>query len=485
MALGDRLRALTRSRLALRIYLVGLAQMAVVAAGFAAYMELNRPMDRRRAEAMEQGVAEEVGRVLGDPRQVQATLDRAKDELTTTITVTGPEGELIATTTPADAPPCGPRPRPRAGTGPGRPPAGESMEPRGPPFHRPGPGPMCRVQALVFPDGALGRIEFRPTKPPPPPSPFGPPVIAFVLVVVGVSSWLLARSLVRPLDKLRSAARALGAGDMSARTNVDRSDELGEVARGFDEMAGQVTELLKAEKELVANVSHELRTPLARIRVALDLAAEGDAEVAREALADIAGDLEELERLVSDVLTAARLDLASASPRGIPPLRREPVDARELLGTAAAKFRAAHPDRPLHEEVEDALPSLKGDPVLLRRVVDNLLENAHKYTEDPDAPIDLTAGVQTGEGDGSRALVIEVIDRGIGIAPADLSGVFRPFFRVDGSRTRQTGGLGLGLALAKRIVEAHAGSIELVSEPGEGTLARVRIPIGDAPPRES
>src|SRR6185503_18950847 len=102
-----------------------------------------------------------------------------------------------------------------------------------------------------------------------------------------------------------STARAFGAGKLDARTGVARSDEIGEVARAFDDMAARVSDLVRAEKELLANVSHELRTPLARVRVALDLAAEGDAEVARASLADIAGDLDELERLVADVLTAA------------------------------------------------------------------------------------------------------------------------------------------------------------------------------------
>ena len=120
--------------------------------------------------------------------------------------------------------------------------------------------------------------------------------------------------------------------------------------------------------------------------------------------------------------------------------------------------------------VPDDLPPIDGDPVLLRRVVDNLLENAHKYTTLAAEPIELAAHESGGD------VVIDVIDKGIGIAAEDLPRVFRPFFRADKSRTRATGGLGLGLALSKRIVDAHGGRIELTSEPNKGTRARVSLP---------
>lgn len=332
--------------------------------------------------------------------------------------------------------------------------------------------------ALSFPTGEVGHIEFRRTHPTPL-SPLSPWVIGFVLLVVAASSLLLARSLVRPLRKLATTARVLGDGDFTARAEIDRRDELGDVARAFDDMADHVADLLNAEKELVANVSHELRTPLARIRVALDIASEGDATVVQESLHDITDDLAELERLVTDVVTAARLDLATNTPRGIPPLRKEQVLLDGLLSQAASRFRTAYPDRPLEVRCADDVPSVEGDPVLLRRVVDNLLDNAHKYTEEPTSAVELSATRE-----GSEAL-IEVRDRGAGIAAQDLSGVFRPFFRVDRSRTRATGGLGLGLALVKRIVDAHQGSISLQSEPGEGTVAVVRLPASQDRENES
>lgn len=299
-------------------------------------------------------------------------------------------------------------------------------------------------------------------------------IIAFVLVVVGVSSWLLARTLTRPLRKLSHAAREFGAGRLDARAGLEERDELGDVSHAFDEMTERIAALLRAERELLANVSHELRTPLARIKMALAYAAEGNPNAARESFADITEDIDELERLVADILTAARLDLGDAAAAGIPPLRRERVDPADLLAHAASRFRAAHPDRALRVDVAPALSPIEGDPVLLRRVVDNLLENAHAYSERPGDPVDLVARAETGEGGGG--LAIEVVDHGVGIAPDDLARIFRPFFRADRSRTRATGGLGLGLTLAKRIVDAHGGRLELTSALDEGTQARVWLP---------
>ena len=248
--------------------------------------------------------------------------------------------------------------------------------------------------------------------------------------------------------------------------------ELGELGRSVDEMAARLEALVHGERELLANVSHELRTPLARIRVALELAAEGDAERARRALAEIGEDLAELDALVEDVLAAARLDA-----RGAAALRLDDgaVEPGALVRSAAERFGAAHEGRALEVDVAENLPALRGDAALLRRLLTNLLDNAAKYSE-PQAPVRLAA---RREGDG---LVLEVRDRGIGIDPQDLPRLFTPFFRTDRSRARGTGGTGLGLLLVKRIAEAHGGTVAAESAPGEGTTFRVRLP--GAPPRQ-
>ena len=297
---------------------------------------------------------------------------------------------------------------------------------------------------------------------PPPPPPMGGPVfpIAAALVLVGISAVLTARWLGQPLEKLSVAARAFGAGKLETRAGLVRNDELGDVAVAFDEMAARVEALVRGQRELLANVSHELRTPMARIRVALDLAAEGNVQE----LKGIAADLGELERLTSDILTSARLDLSSAQP----PLRVERTPASALVADAAERFRAAHRSRELRVEDRSGEAQVEVDRMLLRRALDNLLDNALKHSE---AEVVLAAFLDAGR------LCVEVRDRGAGISPEDLAQLFTPFFRADKSRARQTGGLGLGLVLSRRILEAHHGSLELESKLGEGTVARLRVPL--------
>jgi signal transduction histidine kinase len=233
-------------------------------------------------------------------------------------------------------------------------------------------------------------------------------------------------------------------------------------------MADRITALLQGQRELLANVSHELRTPLARIRVALDLAAEGDAEAARDALANISTDWGDLDRLVEDVLAAARLDLGSAEPGGFP-LRRDQVNVADLAAAALARTQVVYPNEPLSVDIESDLPLIEGDGALLRRVIDNLIDNAHKYSE-PETPITLR---MRRDGDGVQ---ITIIDRGMGIDAADLPHIFNPFFRADRSRTRKTGGVGMGLTLVRRIVSAHGGSVDVKSKVGQGTEMCVKLP---------
>jgi signal transduction histidine kinase len=293
-------------------------------------------------------------------------------------------------------------------------------------------------------------------------------ICGFLILVIG--ALITARWIVRPIERLSRTARALGSGDLKARSQLDRHDEIGELGHRFDEMADRIAGLLATEKELLANVAHELRTPLTRIGVALDLASEGDAEAARASLTEIAVDVSELETIVDDILTAMRFELASGKAPAQLPMRRTTLPAGEIAAAAADRLRARHPERPLEVTIADDLPAIHVDPVLFRRVIDNLLENAHKYTPDTAAPIAL--GVARDGGD----VVFEVHDRGVGIPADDLPRIFTAFFRGERSRSRETGGVGLGLTLARRIVEAHGGAIDVTSAPNVGTTVRVALP---------
>jgi signal transduction histidine kinase len=274
-----------------------------------------------------------------------------------------------------------------------------------------------------------------------------------------------------PLEDLARVAKALGAGDLRARSGFRRRDEVGDLARSFDEMGDRIERLLLAEKELMANVSHELRTPLARLRVALDIAGEADPDTGRLSMTEMSADLDELETLVDDILTATRLEIARGTPAAAHfELRLEDTASEVICERASSRFRSRHPTRPLTTAIDPNLPAVRVDPVLFRRVVDNLLENAHKYSPDPTSVVTLRV---RREGDG---VAFEVADRGMGIADADRPHVFSPFFRSERSRVRAAGGVGLGLTLAKRVVDAHRGAIEVESAVGVGTTFRVVLP---------
>jgi two-component system OmpR family sensor kinase len=291
------------------------------------------------------------------------------------------------------------------------------------------------------------------------------PLAVGVLVVVGAASLWFTRRLVVPLQELAEAARKFGSGNTEARADLHRDDELGDVGRAFDDMADRTSALISSQRQLMADVSHELRTPLARIRVALELAAE-DPEGAKDVLADVGIDLDEIDQLINDILTTARLDA-----EGVPRIAHTPTEVGELAEGAVSRFESRHPGRTLERSLAGTERSIDCDPVLLRRALDNLLDNAAKYS---DAPVKLEVGPN---GPNGKSITFAVVDKGIGMSAEDLERAGTPFWRSDVSRTRKTGGVGLGLALARRIARAHGGDVILASKLGQGTTARLEIPF--------
>ena len=290
------------------------------------------------------------------------------------------------------------------------------------------------------------------------------PLGAMILVIVGLASVWFSRRLAQPLEQLANAARRFGTGDTAARANLHRADEVGDVGRAFDEMADRTARVLHSQRQLMGDVSHELRTPLARIRVALELAAE-DPIAAKDVLADVGADLDEIDQLIGDILTTARLDGDHAR------IDREPTSISELAERATRRFHSRYPRRTLERtpgQGDDR--AIQCDPLLLRRALDNLLDNAAKYS-DPGTKV--TLAVQPN----GTTVAFEIVDHGIGMSAADLDRAFTPFWRADDSRTRKTGGVGLGLALARRIARAHGGDVTLSSHPGKGTTARLEVPL--------
>jgi signal transduction histidine kinase len=441
-----------RWRLASRLVVLGIVQLVLLAATAVIVFVAEGPHEPPRPERVMPAI-HALEAVVDDPPALQRALDQLREERVEASLYDG-NRQLVASN--VDPPLAIPFPESR------RPLPRTQVVESGPP---PPPGGPHRLVLPMRVHDSPGVLVARGVHGEPP-GLIGPVIVlvcGFVILVVG--ALLTARWIVRPIERLSKTARALGAGDLGARSRLERDDEIGDLGRRVDEMADRIERLLVTEKELLANVAHELRTPLTRIGVALDLAGEGDAEAARASLEEIAVDVSELEQIVDDILTAMRFEIG-----GTLPMRRAVVAPASIALASAERLRARHTGRPLEVSVAADLPSIDVDPMLLRRVLDNLVENAHKYTPDGGASIDLQVVCD------ADAVVFSVRDHGIGIMLEDLPRVFTAFFRSDRSRSREGGGVGLGLTLAKRIVEAHGGAIAIASTPGVGTTVTVRVP---------
>lgn len=285
-------------------------------------------------------------------------------------------------------------------------------------------------------------------------------LLGVILVLTAIATTWFARSFARPLTALAEVVRRFGAGDTVARARLARRDELGEVGDAFDEMADRIDQLWQTQGTMMADISHELRTPLTRIKLAIDLAG-ADPEAARQVLDDVGADLEEIEQIIDDVFAVVRLSHDAA------PLPRVRFDLQEVLRRSVARFREYHPHHPLVQDITGEVATAAGDAPLVRRALDNLLDNAAKYS---------TGRIALGLHRDAGTWVIEIADLGIGMTAEELERAFTPFWRADGSRTRATGGVGLGLALARRVARAHGGDITLTSRLGFGTTARFTLP---------
>ena len=265
-------------------------------------------------------------------------------------------------------------------------------------------------------------------------------VIVALALLVPVALW--SRSHWQGLQKLSRVADEFGAGRLSARARMPRSASIYPLAERIDHMADRIEALLVTQKNLLHSVSHELRTPIARLEFALELldAKAGDPALRRR-IAAMEGDVRELNDLVNELLGMARLDSEQA-------LRRETVDVAGLLEGAAAALPPGA--QALAVAAGQELGTVEADPRLLGRALSNLLRNAQKYAA---ASIRLSAAREGGR------LLIAVEDDGPGIPEEERDRIFEPFYRLDRSRDRATGGFGLGLSIARKAVLLHGGSL--------------------------
>ena len=225
------------------------------------------------------------------------------------------------------------------------------------------------------------------------------------------------------------------------------------------------------KSEFLANISHELRTPLTPIKGYAEILERKDvpiekAKVFASGILDATG---RLERIVQLLVDFSALEAGRLAPRA------KPVDVRELIKGLAAELEKRSSRHQVVVDVKARLPKVLGDERLLKRSLEEILDNAVKFSPD-GGTIKLEArGSSNGDGSG-RAVAITVSDEGIGIPPEDIARIFSDFQQLDGSETRPYGGLGLGLAFVQRIIEAHAGRVDVQSEPDVGTRLTIIIP---------
>ena len=296
---------------------------------------------------------------------------------------------------------------------------------------------------------------------------------AIALVAATALSWWLIRRGLRPVDRMIDTASAIAAGDMSRRVpDAEPDTELGRLGGALNEMLHQIEGALRARaaseerlRRFVADAAHELRTPLTSLRGYAELYRQGalpdDASVAN-AMAQIEAEGGRMARLVEDLLLLARLD----QQRG---LELEAVDIGAVAKDAIAAFRAAQPGWPVTQEIERSLV-VRGDRLRLRQVLDNLLANVRMHTP-ANTPVEISV---RREGD---RVAVRVADRGPGVALEDREHIFDRFWRGGSPRLRSHGGTGLGLAIVASLVQAHEGTIEVESEPGEGATFTIRLPL--------
>lgn len=276
----------------------------------------------------------------------------------------------------------------------------------------------------------------------------------FLLMLYHLTSRLFA-----PIDTIEAGVRRFAGGDLQHRISVHRRDELGALAASFNAMADDIQRMLDAKRQLLLAISHELRSPLTRAKIAVDLLDEAPRRQ------QIQRDLDEIDTLLNELLESERL------------ATRHEVLHKTLcdLPALAREVAAAHGGERIRLDLPvDGLPPLPLDENRIKLLLRNLLDNALRHTPaGADAP---TLKISR-EQDKVR---LQVIDRGAGIAAEHLPHVTEPFYRADAARQRATGGYGLGLYLCRMIAEAHGGSLQLSSTPGQGTTVSLILPAAGA-----
>jgi len=292
---------------------------------------------------------------------------------------------------------------------------------------------------------------------------------AVAAIIALLLARILARGMTQPLRDMAQAARRMARGDYDQRVGVRSRDEVGQLAEAFNRMAGEMEGLERLRRDLVANVSHELKTPISALRAHLENLLDGVEEPNPALLSIMLQQSERLSRLIDQLLDLSRLE------SGDVPLELEPVKLAPLVEQVLTEVEVARPDRAngvdVRNEVPSDLPPVEADRERIHQVLYNLLDNAFRFT-----PAGGAVTVRAVRENGSCEVSVE--DTGPGIPAEHLPLLFERFYRVDPSRSRDDGGTGIGLAIARSVVEAHGGKIWAESDQGHGSRFRFVLPLG-------
>ena len=292
---------------------------------------------------------------------------------------------------------------------------------------------------------------------------------AVIVVIAATGGYLLAKQALRPIAQLTQTARALSTETLDQRINLGGpDDELRELADTFDEMLGRLDQAFDSQRLFVANASHELRTPLSVIRTELDVTLsdpDADPEELRRMGAVVSAAAERAQRLVTSLLTLARLQAVGGGELEV----SEPVDLAGLVPGALHAVAAEADDKGVRIETEVEPATTVGDPRLLERLIGNLVENAIRHNV-PNGWLRITTG-QTND-----KVWLHVANGGTVIPNGDVDRLFEPFRRGAGKVRTATRGAGLGLAIVRLIVEAHQGRLQAAAPPFGGLAVRVELP---------
>jgi len=305
--------------------------------------------------------------------------------------------------------------------------------------------------------------------------PWGIPMPGLIIAVIstGVVCYFLAWYMTKPVARLRAATQRLAAGDLTARAGYPHSkggDEIAGLMRDFDTMAGRLDTLVKAQSRLLNDISHELRSPLARLNVALGLARQRSGPESASMLERIELEASLLNELIGRLLTLARLEDGEQRVASTPVLLDEVV----LNVCEDAEFEAQARHCHVRSDIPEGNWGVRGEASLLHSAIENVVRNAIRYTrEGTTVEIHLERSAHSG----AAEAVVSVADCGSGVPADALEKLFQPFYRLDDDRGRQTGGVGLGLAITERAVRFHGGRVAAFNRAEGGLGVEIPLPL--------